>query len=325
MDYKRLITQLLALDTRDLDAMRRMLTLLSDVSDPMTLDLLNDLKAYEKIHYLVSAFNKTIISPDTQSQYDRFLNRIERLAECEGKLIPHIATYVTGAQKPYFESFDMIYVSFGGVGMEYDEPHYALVWEDNHSDGEITIIPTTSQYTKDFATVFSIGIISGLPATKTILSVAKLTRISRKRVIFHRGKYVQGKIPRPQVKELKTRIHEAIAIGLQGYYPLEYFIKNSTASALPASLLTDNFNRFIRFIPVKLDECIWDPTAMKVHYRPWNESTVRSLDMKNPVSYLKKEYKIHRIYEKIFQDDMRIKQEGKDAYTRLYLEPALIS
>jgi hypothetical protein len=301
MDYNALVRDLLVLDQNDVQGMQRLTRLMSDLSDPSTKTLLDNLKVFENLITSIGSLNNTsIIPPDTLTHHDRFLNRMERLSACEALTIPSKARTGVVALEPYFSKFDMIYVNFGGVGWEYDSPHFALVWEDNDNDSEITVIPTTSQFTKNYATEFSIGAISGLPAKNTILSITKMMRISRKRVILHKGRYLQGAINKRSQKDLQKRIEQALGIWLHNINTLEYYVKNETGSALPIDFMTHYPG--MRFLPVV--DVNWKAVDLELHYRIWNETPMNVLRMKNPTTFVDKGYKIHRIYDWLFSNDV---------------------
>ena len=261
----------------------------------------------------VNQLNNTIIPPDTMSQRTRFLNRIERLSKSEGVTL---LSQDTQPLEPYFSQFDLIYCHFGGVGSEYDGPHYALVWEDNHVDPDITVIPTTSQYTKEFADEFSIGRVSGLPPFDTILSVKKLMRISRKRVIPHQtGRYVRGHLHTRQHAFVRERILNAMAIWLYGEIPLDYYVRNEINVALPVDFLTHY--PAMRFWPVR--DVHWDRANNQLHYRKWTENSLRTLQLKNPNVLTKNVHKIHEIYNKMFSNDQQKIQDATTEFNRLYV------
>lgn len=243
LDYNALVRDLLNLDVANAVAANKLAVLLSDLTHGDTVTLLNKIRDLETAVNRINLLRTTPVAPDPLSQRERFINRLERLAESEGKTLPVKAPPGTTVDEPYFNQMDVIYCNFGGIGREYDGPHFAIVWEDNHAETELLVIPTTSQYTKEYADEFNIGRVTGLPARDTIVSVKKLMRISRKRVIHHRFK--QGQIHRG----FKDRIENAIAIAINQEKPLEYYVRNECRSALPVNIQT--IYSSIRFTPVQ--------------------------------------------------------------------------
>src|SRR5690554_3264744 len=80
---------------------------------------------------------------------------------------------------------------------------------------------------------------------------------------------------------------------------LEYYVKNTTGSALPVDL----FSHYpgIRFLPVV--DVVWKAADEELHYRIWNEASTSILHMKNPIKFVHKSYKINRIYDYLFSND----------------------
>jgi len=153
----------------------------------------------------------------------------------------------SGAIEPYFSQLDVIYCNFGGVGWELDEPHYAIVWNDDHTEEKLTVIPTTSKFTREYADEFNVKRITGLPKTDTILTVSKMMKISRKRVILHpkTQMYLQGKL----MRAWKYRIEYAIAIAFGHELPLEYYVRENCGIYLPTDFTTHYLG--IRYMPVQ--------------------------------------------------------------------------
>jgi hypothetical protein len=314
MDYNTLVSGLLALNRNDVQGLQRLGQILTDLSDSSTMELLQNIRDLEIMISNVNQLNNAAVTPpDTMTQRARFLNRAERLSESEGiTLFPQ----GTQATEPYFSQFDLIYCHFGGVGSEYDGPHYALVWEDYHNSPDITVVPTTSQYTKEFADEFSIGRVSGLPPYDTVLSVKKLMRISRKRVIPHRtGRYIRGHLHNRLHAFYRERILNAIAIWLFGEIPLDYYVRNEINVALPVDFLTHYPE--MRFWPVR--DVRWDRTNNQLQYRKWTESNLRSLQLKNPNVLTRKAHKIHAIYDKIFSNNQQKIQNAITEFNQLYV------
>lgn len=312
MDYHALVDDLLMINSNDVQGMHRLARLLTDLSDPTTRQLLDNIRDLETaITNINNLDDVKIIPPDTLTQRGRFKYRVERMSTCEGTMITPKGS---AAPEPYFQRFELILCQFGGVGWEYDGPHYALVWEDDHTDSELTIIPTTSQFTKEYSDEFSIGLISGLPPKNTILSVRKMMRISRKRVIKHRGRYVQGQVHTRLQSLVKERIENALAIWHFGEIPLDHYIRNNIGVALPVDFLTHYQN--MRFIPVR--DVQWDRQTLTLHYRKWDETTMRSMLMKNPTIFMKMAHKKFAIYDPLFSNDPTRISAAAAEYNRLY-------
>jgi len=304
LNYNRFIADLLALNPNDVVGLQRLSQLLADLSNPSTVQLLNNIRDLEMLFMNINALDdNVIVPPDTMTHRRRFLRRLERLSKCEGATIaPKSLVFPSPVPEPFFSRFDIIHCQFGGVGWEYDGPHYAMVWEDKHFELEITVIPSTSQFNGESVTDFSVGYIGGLPAGKrTILSIPKLIKISRKRVDLNsvRGTYVYGSIPLGQLAWIEQRVNWALAFWLYKERSLHYYIRNETQECLPVNFLTGY--DAIRFSPVR--DVQWERSTFQLHYRLWNEPVMRILQMKQPRAFVKKSYKMVEIYDRFFSEN----------------------
>lgn len=88
----------------------------------------------------------------------------------------------SGKYEPVLKRFEVVHVNFTGIGFEWDLPHYAMVWDVHPVHDTIEVIPMTSSIREEFADVFSVGIVSGLPRRESTLLVSDRTRVSRKRI-----------------------------------------------------------------------------------------------------------------------------------------------
>ncbi|MCP3776329.1 type II toxin-antitoxin system PemK/MazF family toxin [Paenibacillus sp. MZ04-78.2] len=273
MNYQELLDTILALDTADIEAMAKLQVSLQALSDPDAADLSRKLKEFENIVTRINLLSVTPPSLGNLSPRQRFLERVERLSDCENRSIPAKGTTAPGTPEPYFQKLDVIYCDFGGVGKELDAPHFAIVWEDTHDNEEITVIPTTSQFAKESETLFSLGWIRGLPATDTIALVHKIGRISRKRAMLRNGRYLQGTL----MPARAIRIDWGIASFLGREKTLHYHIRENCGDALPERLGSYSDSRFA---PVR--DFSYDGTTVTAHYRLWNETTMKTLQLKRP-------------------------------------------
>lgn len=270
MNYQQLLDTILDLDTADIAAMAKLQITLQDLSHPDALDISRKLKDFENIVTRINTLSVSSPRPSELSPRERFLNRVERLSERENHTVPAKGAALL---EPYFNKLDVVYCDFGGVGKELDAPHFAIVWEDTHDNEEITVIPTTSQFSKETETLFSVGRISGLPGKDTIALVHKMTRISRKRVLMRNGGYLQGTL----MKARAYRIEWGISSFFGGEKTLHYHIRESCGDALPERLALYSDSRFT---PVR--DFSYDGTTVTAQYRLWNETAMKTLQLKRP-------------------------------------------
>jgi hypothetical protein len=138
-----------------------------------------------------------------------------------------------GHFEPKINKLDFVHVDFTGVGSEWDGGHYGLVWNVNPKFESFVVIPTTSQPRQEYADVFPIGRVLGLPPRDTTLLVSDMTRVSRRRIkpvtFIHR---TRGEITSRLKPDFVSRIEEAIAVTYRGQITFERFLYSKTAVAM---------------------------------------------------------------------------------------------
>ncbi|OPG89578.1 hypothetical protein B2I21_36275 [Chryseobacterium mucoviscidosis] len=311
MNYQQLLDTILALDTADIAAMAKLQVALQDLSHPDAADISLKLKEFENIVTRINMLSVTQPRPGDLSPRQRFLGRIERLSDRENHIVSAKGTTAPGTHEPYFQKLDVICCDFGGVGKELDAPHFAIVWEDTHDNEEMTVIPTTSQFIKETETLFSVGRIRGLPSTDTIALVHKMSRISRKRVLLRSGRYLQGTLMQPRA----YRIEWGIASFYGGEKTLHYHIRESCGDALPERL---GFYSDLRFAPVR--DFSYDGTTVTAHYRLWNDTELKSLQLKRPQNRPKSDMKEFKnlLLDRYFSGDSMRKALAQSDFTANY-------
>lgn len=269
MSYQKLLQTVLQHGPSEVVALSAALQRTNDFMDPAVVQVVQQLPDFEQIFHDVNA-----LSPTDRT---RFIKRLELLSEREKATVPDFikssATTPAPANPLYFNRRDVVRVQFGGVGTETDAPHFAVVWHDNPGLKDIVVIPTTSQYNKEYAGEFNVGQLRGLPVKDTILQVHKMTNISRKRIVEYNGSYVPSKVHGSFV----NRILYAIAILFGGEISLDSFVRNNIKILLPANL--HQFEQ-MRFWPVR--DVHIDPEKNVLYFRKWTELTVQTLQLKAP-------------------------------------------
>lgn len=163
---------------------------------------------------------------------------------------------------------DIVHCRLAGVGREFSKDHFALVWDDDPANEKITVIPTTSQIKLEYADVFDLGVIAGLPPGQTTLLVNDLIRISRKRITS-----VNGRLH----KSWEERIKQAIAVSFGSEVTLETVIRNVCGDSMPINL---PLFKTMRFLPIR--DHVYDVANQLLHYRKWNELPMQSLSLIRP-------------------------------------------
>lgn len=97
--------------------------------------------------------------------------------------------YERGSYLPSFEKGDIVRCEFIGIGSEFDDTHYAVVWKAPSNSESITVIPMTSSILDNTQCEFCIGKIENFMTIKgsteikpSYVYVNKITEISRRRV-----------------------------------------------------------------------------------------------------------------------------------------------
>jgi hypothetical protein len=276
MDYQTMLQIIRNINAADLVKLNEMVTILTDLSHPDAALLATTLGEFEKIVNHVGTLSKVPVNSKSISIHERFINRLERLSICENVIVlPKVPTDpppLLPPIEPYFSRRDFAWFEFGGVGSEIDKLHLGMVWEDNADNDEITVIPTTSTFDKEYEDKINLGVISGLPKGDTILLVNKMMRVSRKRASLYKNKYVQGTL----LGQLEYRVRWSIALTFLQEKSLHYFILHSCGDELPADFTTSYQD--IRFMPVR--DVSYDPTAHVLHYRVWDKKDMTFIQLK---------------------------------------------
>lgn len=269
LSYQKLLQTVLQYDATDLVMINKLLQQATDFTDMNVIEVVNKLPDFENIFHDVNALDPV--------EKIRFLSRLERVAVAQKTTIPSYIPPTTANPSPtndyYFNRRDIVRVLFGGVGTEPDAPHFGLVWVDNPYMSDIVVIPTTSQYTMDYPGIFSVGQFSSLSKLNTIVQIHKMTNISRKRIVSHHGKILQGRVH----SSYNDRLLHGIALVHGGENSLYDHVRNKSGMLLP-----DNLRLFesMRFWPVR--DVLIDPATNILHFRKWNEVTMQTLQMKPP-------------------------------------------
>lgn len=208
-----------------------------------------------------------------------------------------------GQYFPHYERRDIVHCKFSGVGAEYSGEHYAVVWEDNPYFEDITVIPATSQRKTEFANVFSVGRIRGLPDRETTLLVSNLTRISRKRITSCHGKLHPA---------WESRIYQAIAVGFENEATLESLVRDACGNAMP-----ENLPLFagLRFRPSRLIQ--YDPVTLQLQYRMWNDVKIESFQLIKPIGSFSVKRK-KALLKDLFYGDEEQRNKALSLYERYY-------
>lgn len=306
MSYQKLLQTVLQHDASDLIMINKLLQQATNFTDAGVIEVVNQLPDFEKIFHDVNA-----LSPIEKT---RFLTRLERIAVAQKTVIPTYVPRTNANPRPnneyYFKRRDVVRVLFGGVGTESDEPHFAVVWVDNPYMSDITVIPMTSKYKKDYPGVFSVGQFSKRSSINSIVDIDKMTNISRQRIVMHHGTILQGKI-HPAYND---RLIHGVALVHGGELSLDEHVRNHSNMLLP-----DNLNSFKskRFWPVR--DVRIDPATNIMHFRKWNEVTMQTLQMKPPKPGPTFTYKQRlRIYDMVFGEKAADQASGFNQFSIFY-------
>lgn len=234
------------------------------------------------------------ISKDLQAKLRLF-------SECE---LVELGRNSKGQYMPHFERRDIVHCKFSGVGSEYSGEHYAVVWEDNPYFEDITVIPATSQQKAEFANVFSVGRVRGLPNRETTLLVSNMTRISRKRITSSHGKLHPA---------WESRINQAIAVSFENELTLDSLVRDKCSTAMPENL---PLYTGLRFRPSRFID--FDPKALNLSYRLWNDVRAQHLSMLKPL-YTFSLKKKKQLMKDLFYGNEVEKQQALALYEKVYL------
>lgn len=243
-------------------------------------------------------------APFLEGEYTPNINslwfKLRLFSECEQV---RLAKDARGKFTPHYERRDIVHCKFSGVGSEYSGGHYAVVWEDNPYFEDITVIPATSQRKTEYANVFTVGKLRGLPQGQTTLLVSDLTRISRKRITSRHGKLHPA---------WETRICQAIAVTFENERTLEALVRDECGPAMP-----ENLPLFagLRFRPSRLIR--YDRNAEVLIYRLWNDVKEEELPLLQP----RKPFSIKRkkaLLKNLFYGNDEERAEALELYERYY-------
>lgn len=269
LSYQKLLQTVLQHDASDLLMINKLLQQATNFTDATVIEVVNQLPDFEKI------FNDVNALPPIEKM--RFLSRLERVAAAQKKIVPTYVRSTSTNPRPlneyYFKRRDVVRVQFGGVGTESDEPHFAVVWVDNPYMSDITVIPMTSKYKKDYPGIFSVGQFSRRSNINSIVDIGKMTNISRQRIVSHHEIILQGNI-HPAYND---RLIHGVALVHGGELSLDEHVRNHSGMLLPDNLRLFESKRFWPVRDVKIN------SATKImHFRKWNEVTMQTLQMKSP-------------------------------------------
>lgn len=223
----------------------------------------------------------------------------------QGKTITHFL--------PPLSRMDVVHCDFTGVGYEWDGPHYAVVWNVNPIFDSVTVIPTTSETREEYANIFSVGQINGLPLGKTTLLVADTTTVSRKRItpvtyVHPRRRRVESaRLPNAWI----DRVYQAMAVNFAGETTFQEFVIRGTGVAMPEDLAV---LYAWRFIPIQGS---YDATNNILNFRIWNKAdnhTVQFLLPKQQISLSVKQ----QLVRNLFSGDAGARATAQSQYETLY-------
>jgi hypothetical protein len=214
---------------------------------------------------------------------------------------------------PKLSRLDVVHCDFTGVGFEWDGPHYALVWNVNPAFDSVTVIPTTSESREEYANVFDVGQIQGLPIGKTTLLVADTTTVSRKRLSEIKFKHPKkGVINARLANAWLDRIFQAMSVTFGNEITFQDFVLRSTGVAMPIDL--QKF-RLWRFVPI---HATYDSVAGVLNYRIWNQEQYHKAEFILPKQQISVGIK-QQLVRDLFSTDPTVRAAAEDRYQTLYL------
>lgn len=214
--------------------------------------------------------------------------------------------------QPPLSRLEVVHCNFTGVGFEWDGPHYAVVWNINPLFDAVTVIPTTSEARIEYANVFGVRQISGLPQGNTTLLVGDTTTVSRKRldpVTYQHPKkgLVNAKLPTAWL----DRIYQAMAVTFGGEVTFETFLIERTGIAMPRDL---SLLHTWRFMPIRGE---YDSNTQQLRFRLWNSEIFHEHELLLPKIQLNKTEKI-RLIKDLYSTDNAMRVAAEKKYRELY-------
>ncbi|WP_322904645.1 type II toxin-antitoxin system PemK/MazF family toxin [Paenibacillus campi] len=212
---------------------------------------IHDNKAKQIASQIMNIKGDTFFLPHTR---ENKLSRIDRFVKSASR---NTQKNKDGSLFPTTRPFSIICVNFAGIGSEHDEYHYAIVWTEQRSRDNITVIPTTSfkaDRTLETEGSFNIGKVAFLQ-DETVVLLEQLTTISRKRIqkIKHLNPLTNNLEIVTLSKTQQERIKDGFRIiGLKEKSLYKEFIEKSFQDTLPVfsnhSLQYTHLNRPIKVI-----------------------------------------------------------------------------
>ncbi|MCM3405931.1 hypothetical protein [Cytobacillus oceanisediminis] len=277
--------------------------LVKNMSSEEVEGFLDKLSKYESLDKTLSG-----VTPDKR---EGILKKIELFSESDAKddqIDDH------GKYMPEIKKLEFVHVNFTGVGSEWDGGHYGLVWQVNPKFDSFTVIPTTSKKREEYADVFSIGRVLGLPNGETTLLVSDMTRVSRKRISPVKFQHWKKGLVTSRINDaFIPRIEDAISISYGGQTSFEMFLRESTMVAMPADLSPIYSWRFKPIFGR------YERSTNMLYYRLSNSDVWHMMQMVNPNSHIRKKEKID-IVKGLFSMNNAVRSAAEAEYKRLYTQ-----
>ncbi|QJC50216.1 type II toxin-antitoxin system PemK/MazF family toxin [Paenibacillus albicereus] len=171
---------------------------------------------------------------------DKLVDQFERLINAEAKVLSQ-GTDERGktVYKPSFDRFDIVLVSFIGVGHLMNQPHYAVVWDAPAHSSNLSVFPLSSKVKHR---KYGIGPIDTLPAEDTAIMINQLTSVSRRSIIepvkkrTPAGRLVNVSLTVKQQRQVLALFHET----LLKQPTLRSVIEKELGNHIPFGLSEDN-------------------------------------------------------------------------------------
>ncbi|MGN7457793.1 type II toxin-antitoxin system PemK/MazF family toxin [Paenibacillus pasadenensis] len=171
---------------------------------------------------------------------DKLVDQFERLINAEAKVLSQ-GTDERGktVYKPLLDRFDIVLVSFIGIGHLMNEPHYAVVWDAPAHSSNLSVFPLSSKVKHP---KFAIGPVDTLPAEDTAIMINQLTTVSRRSLIEPvkkrnaAGRLVNVSLTVRQQRQVLALFHET----LLKQPTLRSVIEKELGSHIPFGLSDDN-------------------------------------------------------------------------------------
>lgn len=155
---------------------------------------------------------------------------------------------------PILQRGELVEVRFSGLGSEIDQPHFAIVWNEQRKKDPVVVIPTTSfkkEFTIESPSAFNIGKI-GFMNKETVILLDQITTISRKRIntasLNKTVKYNKklGKKEHAKItKEQENRIKDGFKTYYLGESTLYEFIRDAEGTTMP---ILSSYNEQIKHL-----------------------------------------------------------------------------